>query len=162
MLDAGWRIARCLRPLPAGSRGGRAVVRLSALAGWLAGPPGNAVLGGLFTGSTRPSAGHRRLLGGVGVLLRVSAVVLVVYGGLLAADLLGFTHTPKGFIPTQDMGYLLVTCRLPDAASAERTRHVTDRVQEICQSTPGVKHTLAVAGQSFLFRSTPPTSARCS
>ena len=76
--------------------------------------------------------------------------MLVVYGGLLLLTYWGFMHTPKGFIPTQDMGYLLVNVQLPDAASAERTREVTDRVQKICLSTPGVKHTVAVAGQSFV------------
>ena len=66
--------------------------------------------------------------------------MLVVYGGLLLSDLLGLPHTPKGFIPAQDMGYLLVNVQLPDAASAERTRKVMDRVEKICMSTPGVKH----------------------
>ena len=48
-----------------------------------------------------------------------------------------FKTTPKGFIPTQDMGYLMLSVQLPDAASVERTRAVMDRVQQICLSTPG-------------------------
>ena len=36
-------------------------------------------------------------------------------------DLQGFMSTPKGFIPSQDMGYLLVNVQLPDSASLERT-----------------------------------------
>ena len=47
------------------------------------------------------------------------------------------------------MGYLMVGVQLPDAASAERSRNVTDRVQQICLDTPGIKHTVAVAGMSF-------------
>lgn len=86
----------------------------------------------------------------VGRLLRVAALVLVVYGGLLLLTYWGFMVTPKGFIPTQDMGYLMIGLQLPDAASAERTRSVTDRVQQICLDTPGVKHVLANAGSSFL------------
>ena len=89
---------------------------------------------------------YTRIVGG---LLRVTVLVLIVYAGLLLLTNSVFRTTPKGFIPTQDMGYLLVNVQLPDAASAERTRHVTDRVQHICLTTPGIKHTLSVAGQSF-------------
>ena len=49
----------------------------------------------------------------VGGLLRVSAIVLVVYGGLLGLTYWGFVTTPKGFIPAQDMGYLMSTCSCP-------------------------------------------------
>ena len=43
-------------------------------------------------------------------------------------DLLGFTHTPTGFIPAQDKGYLLVNVQLPDSASVERhqPRHAAE------------------------------------
>ena len=51
-------------------------------------------------------------------MLRVFVLVLLVYGGLLALTYWGFTHTPRGFIPSQDMGYLLVNVQLPDSAVA--------------------------------------------
>ena len=47
--------------------------------------------------------------------------MLLVYGGLLCLTYWGFTHTPTGFIPQQDKGYLLVNVQLPDAASVART-----------------------------------------
>ena len=53
---------------------------------------------------------------GVGILLRLSVIVLAVYGGLLYLTYFGFTHVPTGFIPPQDKGYLLVDVRLPDSA----------------------------------------------
>src|SRR5262249_8538382 len=83
-------------------------------------------------------------------LLRVSLVMVAVYGGLLVATWLGFTHTPTGFIPQQDKGYLLVNVQLPDAASVTRTADVVQRIEGIALSTPGVKHTVAIAGQSIL------------
>ncbi len=46
----------------------------------------------------------------------------LVYGGLLALTGLGFKVVPKGFIPDQDKGYLVVNVQLPDGASLERTR----------------------------------------
>jgi multidrug efflux pump len=122
-----------------------------AAVGWIAGRPINFLLSwlfGLFNAAFVVTT--HVYLRAVGMLLRVSALVLVVYAGLLFLTYWGFVHTPKGFIPTQDMGYLLVNVQLPDAASTERAQQVTDRVRSICQHTPGVQHTLSVAGQSFL------------
>ena len=81
-----------------------------------------------------------RLVGG---LLRVSSVVLVVYGGLLALTYFGFASAPKGFIPAQDKGYLLVNVQLPDSASVQRTQQVMRHIEEIARKTPGVKHTVS-------------------
>jgi multidrug efflux pump len=83
-------------------------------------------------------------------LLRVSVAVLVVYGGLLTLTWWGFTRTPTGFIPQQDKGYLLVNVQLPDAASVVRTKDVVGRIESIALETRGVKHTVAISGQSIL------------
>ena len=53
----------------------------------------------------------------VGMTLRISVLVLVLYAGLLGLTYWGFVHSPSGFIPMQDKGYLLVNVQLPDAAS---------------------------------------------
>jgi multidrug efflux pump len=90
----------------------------------------------------------------VAMALRVSALVLLVYGGLLALTYWQFLVTPKGFIPTQDMGYLMVGVQLPDAASAERTRDLMERLQKVCMNTPGIKHLVTQAGNSFLLSAT--------
>ena len=92
----------------------------------------------------------------VGALLRISVVVLVVYGGLLVLTWFGFTEAPAGFIPMQDKGYLLVNVQLPDAASVERTGEVMRRIESIAAHTPGVKHTVAIAGQSLLLGANAP------
>ena len=78
----------------------------------------------------------------VGMLLRVSVIVLLVYGGLLYLTYLGFTKVPTGFIPAQDKGYLLVDVRLPDSASLERTRKVMELVEKIAigERKPGESH----------------------
>ena len=122
----------------------------SVAAGWLLAGPVNAVLrrafAGFNAGVQRSTTAYTWVVGG---LIRVSAVVLLVYVALLGATYWDYGITPKGFIPPQDMGYLMVNVQLPDAASCERTQHVTEETQRICLSTPGVKHTVAVAGMSF-------------
>ncbi len=67
-----------------------------------------------------------------------------------AKGLATFTGTPRGFIPSQDMGYLLINIQLPDSASLERTQAVIDRINDIGHETPGVNATVGIAGQSLL------------
>ena len=58
----------------------------------------------------------------------------------------GFQETPKGFIPTQDKGYLVVNLQLPDSASVGRTEKAMARIEEVTGKVPGVKHTVAISG----------------
>jgi multidrug efflux pump len=85
----------------------------------------------------------------VGLLLRGSALVLLLYVGLLYLTYFGFNHLPSGYIPPQDKGYLMISVQLPDAASLERTKAVVHQIDDICHETAGVDHTISIAGQSF-------------
>jgi multidrug efflux pump subunit AcrB len=117
----------------------------------------NRILGSAFhwfnRGFSRFTDAHGRW---VGRLLRGSFLVLGVYGVLLALTWWGFTKTPTGFIPAQDKGYLLVNVQLPDAASLQRTNQVMQRIEALAKETPGVKHTVAIAGQSLLLGANAP------
>jgi multidrug efflux pump len=64
--------------------------------------------------------------------------------------LVQFTGLPKGFIPSQDMGYLMINVQLPDSASSERTFELMRRMQTLTLETPGSNHTMLVSGQSML------------
>src|SRR5262249_41794050 len=70
--------------------------------------------------------------------------------GLIGLTGFGFTRIPSGFVPIQDKGYLVVNIQLPDSASLERTVEVTAAVEKIALDTPGVAHTVAVPGTSFV------------
>jgi multidrug efflux pump subunit AcrB len=143
------------------------VAALGALVGWVVSRPLNYLLAWLFRGF---NAGFNRATDGytraVGTLLRVSVVVLVVYGGLLGLTYFGFTESPKGFVPTQDKGYLLVNVQLPDSASLERTQKVMATIEKVAlgdkkdrkhfPGIPGIKHTVAIAGQSILLGANAP------
>ncbi len=128
-----------------------------ALAGWVIGRPLNRVLGGAFRAFNRAftlaTSGYVRLVGG---LLRLSVIVLLIYGGLVFLTYEGFARAPKGFIPQQDKGYLLVNVRLPDAASVQRTERVMEAIERMAHKVPGVKHTVAIAGQSILLNANAP------
>jgi hydrophobe/amphiphile efflux-1 (HAE1) family protein len=92
----------------------------------------------------------------VGGLLRVSLLVLLLYGGLLGLTYWNFTRTPTGFIPSQDKGYLLVNIQLPDSSSLERTQRAMKQAEATALEQPGVTHTLAIAGQSILMNANAP------
>jgi multidrug efflux pump len=86
----------------------------------------------------------------VGKLLRVPALVLVVYGGLVLLTWWSFGQLPTGFIPTQDKGYLVASVQLPDSSSVLRTRDVIAKLEKIALETEGVKNVNSVAGNSFM------------
>jgi multidrug efflux pump len=137
-------------------------ILVCAIAGWIASGWLNWLLGGFFrlfnAGFRRATAGYTRLVGG---LLRVAVIVLIVYGGLVYFTWLGFSTTKRGFIPSQDMGYLLVNVQLPDSASTERTDQVMRQAEKIVLSTPGVKHVTGIAGQSFVLNAAGSNFGSC-
>ncbi|HMP08087.1 MAG TPA: efflux RND transporter permease subunit, partial [Lacipirellulaceae bacterium] len=87
---------------------------------------------------------------GVSWCLRLSAIVLLVYVGLIGLTGFGFSRIPMGFIPMQDKGYLVTNIQLPDSSSLERTIQATDKVEQIALETPGVAHTLSLPGMSYV------------
>src|SRR5581483_7328513 len=84
----------------------------------------------------------------VGWLVRRGAIGFAVYGTFLALTAFGFTTMPTGFIPAQDMGYLIVSIQLPDGASLERTDAVVRKASDIILQTPGIRYAVAFAGFS--------------
>jgi multidrug efflux pump len=129
------------------------------LLGWLAAGPLNYLLGRFFRGFNAAfrgaTNGYVRLVGGV---LRVSVVALLIYGGLILLTYKEFKGTRRGFIPSQDMGYLMVNVQLPDSASTERTSQIMKRIDHITRfldegeldERPGIWHATVMSGQSFV------------
>jgi multidrug efflux pump len=89
-------------------------------------------------------------LGIVGRLLRlpILAIALIIAMMLGTGSLFGTTS--KGFLPSEDSGYLFVDVQLPDAAALGRTEVVTKRVNDQIEQIPGVKNTILVNGFSLL------------
>ncbi|HZZ27541.1 MAG TPA: multidrug efflux RND transporter permease subunit [Pirellulales bacterium] len=130
---------------------------LGAIAGGIVAWPLNKLLGIAFRWFNRGfDYTSRFYTWTVGKLLRVSVLALAAYGFLLYLTYAGFNIAPKGFIPSQDKGYLVVNLQLPDSASVGRTEQVMQRMEEESKKIPGVKHTVGISGQSILLGANSP------
>ena len=124
---------------------------MGGVIGWIIIRPVNWLLERFFRGFNWCFEQATRVYGGIVRLsLRLSIVVLIVYGGLLCLTYHSFTMVPSGFIPSQDKGYLIVNIQLPDSSSQERTVEIMDRIQKIIAETPGTAHVVDIPGQSFV------------
>src|SRR5438876_2301061 len=175
-LAAAWLLAPVLRPqpgMPAGGPGASAdgprglkaslltwgvnlvlflpgAVAGGAL-GWFIIRPVNWALGKFFGAFNAFFSGVTQAYGKtVGWCLRLSAIVLVVYVGLLGLTGVGMARIPSGFVPIQDKGYLIGNVQLPDSASLERTVEAVAKVEQVALETPGVAHVVDIPGQSFV------------
>src|SRR6516225_6065821 len=78
--------------------------------------------------------------------VRVTGVMFLIYVALIGLTGFQMFRMPTGFIPQQDVGYLVIVCQLPPGSSLERTDEVVRRVNEIALNTYGIKHTSADPG----------------
>jgi hydrophobe/amphiphile efflux-1 (HAE1) family protein len=78
--------------------------------------------------------------------LRISALMLLIYGGLIGLTYLQFARTPSGFIPPLDRGYFITAISLPPGASLERTDQLVRQASDTLLKRPGVAHAVAFAG----------------
>jgi hydrophobe/amphiphile efflux-1 (HAE1) family protein len=78
--------------------------------------------------------------------IRISAMVLVIYVGLLGLAAWRALDTPRGFIPAQDQGDVSISVQLPVGATLARTDALTQQALDIILQTPGVWATSTYAG----------------
>ncbi len=91
-------------------------------------------------------------------VVRFAAIMLVIYGAVLAFGMNEFRKTPIGFIPQLDVGYLIVVTQLPGGASLARTDAVNRRAAEIALEVPGVAHAVNIVGFSGATRTAAPNA----
>ena len=72
--------------------------------------------------------------------------MLVLTGGMVFLGKL----LPGGFMPSEDMGYLLVNIQLPDAASLQRSDAVVKKVEGIIEKHDEIEYITAATGFSLI------------
>jgi len=85
-----------------------------------------------------------------GVLIRKSVVALILLAGCGVASYFISEKLPTSFVPDEDQGYFYLNIQLPNAASLQRTRAVTAKVEDILAKSPGVQYSTAILGFSLL------------
>jgi hydrophobe/amphiphile efflux-1 (HAE1) family protein len=78
--------------------------------------------------------------------VRTTAVIGVVYLGLIALAGFQMSRMPTGFIPDQDIGYQAIVVILPPGSSLQRTDEVVREVIDKVLKVPGVEHLSPVSG----------------
>ena len=81
-----------------------------------------------------------------GRLVRMLLVMFLIYGGLLALTGWRMVATPTGFIPDQDQGVLIVSTRLPEGTSLQRTTEISKQIVKAIEQAPGVRAVSAQPG----------------
>ena len=74
--------------------------------------------------------------------------ILAAFGLSLIAIWLLNKVVPQSFMPQEDQGYFTVELELPEGATLERTREVTDRAMNYLMSREDVEYVLNVTGSS--------------
>ncbi len=75
----------------------------------------------------------------------------------IGAGVFGYL-VPGGFIPAEDMGYLMVNIQLPDAASLQRTDEISKKAEELVMQYEEVEYVTAAPGYSLLSNAMTPNS----
>jgi len=84
------------------------------------------------------------------LLIRKSAVAVVLLVGFAAAAWFFSAKVPSSFLPDEDQGFFYMNLQLPSAASTERTDDAVRKIEKILHDTPGVEYTTSVIGFSLL------------
>ena len=113
--------------------------------------PAKGVLGRFFD---KFNNGFDRLTNNYVSLTRVATNNIkrgLLFIGIIVVGLIVLSRLlPGGFMPEEDMGYLMVNIQLPDAASLQRSNEVTKKVEEIIAGFDQVEYVTAAAGFSLL------------
>ncbi len=83
-------------------------------------------------------------------LVRVTALVMLLFVGLFALTGWQFGKLPTAFLPVEDQGYVIAAVQLPNAASLERTNAVLKRIDGILDGMPGVANWVTIGGYSAI------------
>ncbi|SCB50106.1 efflux RND transporter permease subunit [Rhizobium multihospitium] len=78
--------------------------------------------------------------------VRVTAIIGLVYVALIGFTGFQMSRMPTGFIPEQDIGYLVTVIQLPPGSSLARTDEVVRQVNDIALGIKGIEHTSPVTG----------------
>lgn len=92
--------------------------------------------------------GNKKYINQIHKVIRHPRRVLSTFGVILVVIFIVHKIIPTSFLPKEDQGYFTVELELPEGATLERTRIVTERAMGYLEEYPDVDYVLNVIGSS--------------
>jgi HAE1 family hydrophobic/amphiphilic exporter-1 len=92
------------------------------------------------------TSGYRQMLR---FILRFEFAAVILFFCVLGLTYYVYEHVPKGFIPAEDGGYLIIAVQAPAGASLEYTTNICGQAEAILAKVPEMDSAFSVAGFSF-------------
>src|SRR5712692_6442163 len=90
--------------------------------------------------------GYRRALR---KFLNYRAVAVILFFAGLAVTYFVFNRVPKGFVPNEDQGYLIIAVQAPSGASLEYTKSIGQQITAVLSKAPEIRDVFAISGFGF-------------
>src|SRR5258706_9025394 len=88
----------------------------------------------------------QRFLWTVNLALKHRLASFIAFLVVLAMMVGIFLRIPGSFVPSEDQGYIFGSIQLPDGATLERTRRMSDEMTKLVMANPGVQATIGIIG----------------
>jgi multidrug efflux pump len=85
------------------------------------------------------------MLSGIGII-----VSLLIFAAIGVFDYQQLNNLPKGFVPSEDQGFIVTGALLPSGATQERTKALAQKTDAWLSAQPEVKSVITVLGFGFL------------
>jgi multidrug efflux pump len=84
------------------------------------------------------------------LVIRHTSIALLLFGALVLASWQLLRMLPTSFVPQEDQGYIFALGILPDAASLDRTKALTHKMDQALAQNPAVLYRISVAGYNIV------------
>jgi HAE1 family hydrophobic/amphiphilic exporter-1 len=106
--------------------------------------------GMFFNGVNRViNGGTSAMVTGLNGLIRMRALVALVFVAMLGATYWVYTRVPTGFVPDEDQGYIFIVIQAPQGASLDYTMGIEKQVEQIVGRMSEIQHVFGVGGFGF-------------
>lgn len=92
--------------------------------------------------------GNHRYVGVISRVIKNPRRLMAAFGMVIVAIFIIHRLVPTSFLPAEDQGYFKIELELPEGATLERTRAVTDRAVRYLEQNPYVAYVQNVTGSS--------------
>jgi HAE1 family hydrophobic/amphiphilic exporter-1 len=82
--------------------------------------------------------------------IRVWFITFIALGAVFFGTYIAYTRVPTGFVPDEDLGFVVVAAQLQDSASLSRSDAVIRQIADIVGGVDGVANVVTLTGFSLL------------